>query len=148
LSFVFQFILGMRKNTMRISKQQIFTKIHLVISVMIVVPVAFIYGFNPSSQFNIFLNTIDEHNFFKAIMGLYLGFSILWILGIFKANYLKIALISNIIFMLGLGIGRLLSLSIDGTPTFGYMFGTFAELFLGLYGLWVLKLHHHTSTNS
>ncbi len=121
------------------SKRDFISKIHLIISVLIVVPVAFVYGFQPDSQFNIHLNTIDEHNFFKAIMGLYLGFSIIWILGIFKAQWLKPALITNIIFMLGLGFGRLLSLFLDGTPTFGYQFGTFAEFFLGFYGLWVLK---------
>ncbi len=115
------------------------SKIHLIISVCIVIPVAFLYGFNPSFQFDIHPNTIDEHNFFKAVMGLYLGFSALWIVGIFKPNYFKIASITNIIFMLGLGFGRLVSLFIDGLPTFGYVFGTFAELFLGFYGLWVLQ---------
>ncbi len=124
---------------MKVTNQQIITKIHLIISVFIVVPVAFVYGFEPSSKFDIHLNTIDEHNFFKAIMGLYLGFSILWILGIFRANYLRLALVTNLIFMLGLGFGRLLSLFLDGTPTFGYQFGTLAEIFLGLYGLWVLN---------
>ena len=120
------------------TKQDFIYKIHLIISVLIVVPVSFVYGFNPSSEFDIQLQTIDEHNFFKAIMGLYLGFSALWILGIFKHQYLKIALITNIIFMLGLGFGRVLSLFMDGNPTFGYQFGTFAELFLGFYGVWVL----------
>ena len=121
-------------------KQDFINKIHLIISVCIVVPVSFVYGFNPNYQFNIQINTVDEHNFFKAIMGLYLGFSILWTLGIFKNQYLKIALITNIIFMLGLGFGRVLSFFFDGTPTFSYQFGTFAELFLGLYGCWVLKI--------
>lgn len=130
------------------TKQDLITKIHLIISVLVVIPVAFFYGFNPSSEFDIHLNTIDEHNQFKAIMGLYLGFSALWILGIFKANYLKLALISNIIFMLGLGCGRVLSWLTDGIPTFGYQFGTFAELFLGLYGLWVLKSHYYTAKNT
>ncbi len=124
---------------MKITKQHIITKIHLIISVLIVVPVSVVYGFNPSSEFDIHLNTIDEHNFFKAIMGLYLGFSILWILGVFRVNYLRLALVTNLIFMLGLGLGRLLSLFLDGIPTFGYQFGTVAELFLGFYGLWVLK---------
>lgn len=121
------------------TKQDFINKIHLIISVLIVVPVSFVYGFNPDWQFDIHLNTIDEHNFFKAIMGLYIGFSIVWVLGVFKTNYLKLALITNLIFMLGLGSGRVLSLILDGTPTFGYIFGTFAELFLGFYGLWVLK---------
>ena len=124
---------------MKISKQQITTKIHLIISVLIVVPVAFIYGFNPSTQFDIYLGTIDEKNFFKAIMGLYLGFSMLWILGIFKANYLKLALVSNLIFMLGLAFGRLLSFLLDGTPTFAFIFGIIGEFLLGFYGLWALK---------
>lgn len=130
------------------TKQDFINKIHLIISVLIVVPVSFVYGFGSDSQFDIHLNTVDEHNFFKAIMGLYLGFSVLWILGIFKASYLKLALLSNMIFMLGLGFGRLLSLILDGTPTFGYLFGTFAELFLGFYGLWVLKLSQQSTTNS
>lgn len=120
------------------TKQDFINKTHLIISVLIVIPVSFVYGFNPDSQFDIHLKTIDELNFFKAIMGLYLGFSTLWILGIFKASYLKLALVTNMIFMLCLGLGRLLSLLLDGTPTFGYQFGTFAELFLGCYSVWVL----------
>lgn len=127
---------------MKIKKREIIAKIHLIISVVIVVPVSFLYGFNPSSEFDIHLDTIDEHNAFKAIMGLYLGFSVLWILGVIKPNYLKLALVSNMIFMLGLGFGRLLSLAVDGIPTFAYIFGTFGELILGFYGLWVLKTRY------
>ena len=122
-------------------KQKIITTSHLFISVLIVIPVSIVYGFNPKWQFNIDLNTVDEQNFFKAIMGLYIGFSILWILGIFKTRFLKLAVVSNLIFMLGLGFGRLLSLVIDGTPTPIYLFGTFAELALGIYGIWVLTTY-------
>tara|TARA_B110000008_G_C16763403_1_gene481545 strand:- start:69 stop:473 length:405 start_codon:yes stop_codon:yes gene_type:complete len=121
-----------------ISKRAFTQKIHLVISVLVVIPTAIIYGFEPQSQFDIFLETTDEHNFFKAIMGLYLSFCALWILGIFKLSYLRIALISNTIFMLGLGTGRVISFFLDGVPTFGYQFGTVAELFLGGYGIWTL----------
>ena len=121
------------------TKQDIIKKIHLIISVCIVVPVAFVYGFKPELSFDMFLETVDEQNFHKAIMGLYLGFSALWILGVFKSSYLKSALNTNMIFMLGLGFGRVISIVSDGIPTFGYVFGTVAELFLGIYGLWVLK---------
>jgi hypothetical protein len=121
------------------TKQDIIIKMHLIISVCIVVPIAFVYGFKPELSFDMFLETVDEHNFYKAIMGLYLGFSILWILGVFKSNFLKPAILTNIIFMLGLGFGRVLSILIDGTPTSGYIFGTIAELFLGFYGLWILN---------
>lgn len=122
-----------------IAKSNIINKIHLIISVVIVIPVAILYGFYPDMEFQLFPKTIDEHNFYKAIMGLYLGFSTLWILGVFKHAYLKPALITNMIFMLGLGFGRIVSILNDGIPTFGYQFGTIAELFLGFYGLWVLK---------
>lgn len=120
-------------------KQDIITKIHLIISVFIVVPVAFVYAFYPDFQFELFPKTIDEHNFYKAVMGLYLGFSALWVWGILHSKFLKTALVTNCIFMLGLGSGRLLSLVLDGVPTFGYVFGTVAELVLGIYGLWVIK---------
>lgn len=102
-------------------------------------PVAIMYGFSPNLEFDLFPKTIDEHNFHKAIMGLYLAFSVVWLLGVFKNSYLKIALVSNIAFMLGLGFGRLLSLFIDGMPTQGYLLGTVGEFILGFYGVWVLN---------
>ncbi|RED50715.1 DUF4345 domain-containing protein [Seonamhaeicola aphaedonensis] len=120
-------------------RTQFITKIHLVISICIVVPVAIIYGFIPQILFDINLNTVDEHNVYKAIMGLYLGFAVLWILGICNIKFLRVALISNTIFMLGLGFGRLISLVLDGTPTLFYVFGTIGELVLGFYGFWVLQ---------
>ena len=122
------------------TKTDFINKIHLIISVSIVMPIAIIYGFKPGFSFDMFLETIDEHNFYKAVMGLYLGFSTLWILGVLKASYLKTAVVTNIIFMLGLGFGRVISILVDGIPTFGYVFGVIAELFLGFYGLWVLNL--------
>ena len=121
------------------SKTDFINKIHLIISVSIVVPTAIIYGFKPELSFDMFLETTDEHNFYKAVMGLYLGFSMLWIYGVLKASYLKVAIVTNIIFMLGLGFGRVVSIMVDGIPTFGYVFGVIAELFLGFYGLWVLN---------
>ena len=68
------------------SKDDIITKIHLIISICVVIPVAFVYGLKPELCFDMFLETIDEHNFYKAIMGLYLGFAILWIIGVFKST--------------------------------------------------------------
>lgn len=114
-------------------------RIHLIISIAVVIPAAIIYGFFPESVLEITPNTIDESNFHKAIMGLYLGFSIIWLLGILKEGYLKIALVSNIIFMLGLGSGRVLSILLDGMPSIAYSLGTIGELTLGIYGLYVYR---------
>jgi hypothetical protein len=68
------------------NKENLKQKIHLVISLIIVVPVSFLYGFDLLYQINIDLNTTDELNVFKAIMGLYLAFSSLWLLGILNKN--------------------------------------------------------------
>ena len=120
----------------KISKQNI----HLLISIIIVIPVALQYGFQPNYQFELYPKTTDEHSFFKAVMGLYLGFSMVWILGIVKDSYLRIALVTHFIFMLGLGFGRIISLLLDGIPTSGYVYGTVGELILGFYSIYVLKM--------
>ena len=116
-----------------------YKNIHLYISLVIVVLAALIYGFYPDLILDIQLNTVDEHNAFKGIMMLYLGFSALWVIGLFKSNHFKTALVTNIIFMLGLASGRLISLILDGIPSSVYLFGVFGKLILGLYGIWVLN---------
>jgi len=121
------------------TRKAIISKIHLVISVIIVIPVAIIYGFDLGSFLDLNPNSIDELNFMKAVMCLYLGFSVLWVLGILKSNFLKPALWSNFIFMCALAFGRILSLIIDGVPSGAYIFGTLGEMILGAYGFWVLR---------
>lgn len=123
---------------MKITSNTIITKIHLLISVIIVVPASLIYGFDLGEFLNLEPNTVDENNFYKAVGGLYLGFSGLWIIGLFKKSFLNTALLTNCIFMLGLATGRLISFFIDGVPSNAYIFGTIGEYILGFYGLWVL----------
>ncbi len=115
--------------------------LHLLISVLIVLPTGIIYG-SPSilsQQLDIQVNTIDLSNMLKAIMSLYIGVSIIWILGMWKKEYWKRATELNILFMLTLAIGRTLSMIIDGLPTNGYIFGIIAEFFLGFFSIYQLK---------
>ena len=117
--------------------------LHLLVSVLIVVPTAIIYG-SPSflqKQFDIQVNTIDLSNFLKATMCLYLGASMVWILGICKTSYWKRATELNILFMLTLAIGRTISLRIDGVPTSAYVFGIIIEFILGFYSIYQLKTY-------
>ena len=119
----------------------ILKNLHLFISVVIVVPTGIIYG-SPSilpEYLNIRVSTIDLSNMLKANMVLYLGISMVWILGIWKPEYWKRATELNILFMLTLGIGRTLSMITDGLPTEGYIFGTIAELTIGLFSLYQLN---------
>ena len=117
--------------------------LHLIISVLIVVPVAFVYGIIPDKALPVFLDfkveTTDLNNVFRAIMGLYLAFSCLWIIGIFKSNYWYAATLSNMLFMLGLACGRIVSLLVDGIPSIVFFVGTIGELILPLYTFYQLK---------
>ena len=113
--------------------------LHLLISVLIVIPIGCIYGFNPNLLFDVNLNSIDEANIFKAIMGLYLGFSTLWIIGILKPAFWKIATLSDMIFMFGLAFGRIISIVFDGIPSTIFVLGTIGELVLGFYGWYFLQ---------
>ena len=117
-------------------------KISLIISVMVVIPISLIYGFKPELLLDIDLVTNDEYNFAKGVMGLYLAFSLFWGYGLINSKVLKPALISNVLFMLGLVIGRSVSILVDGWPSVLYMFGLFGELVLGLYTLHVLSYKH------
>ena len=121
------------------SKQEFIGRVHLILSVLIVIPAALIYGFKPELIIDVNLTTIDEHSVFKAIMGIYLAFALLWFMGVTNTKYFKTALRSNMLFMMGLGLGRLLSMLIDGIPSTIYVLGTIGELVLGVYGIWVLS---------
>ena len=113
--------------------------VSLIISVFIVIPVGIIYGFSPNFLFDVHLDTTDEYNVFKAITGIYLAFSVVWILGILRAKYWQIAIVSNFIFMFGLAFGRIISVFCDGIPSALFVVGIFGELVLGLHSLRIWK---------
>jgi Domain of unknown function (DUF4345) len=113
--------------------------LHLILSSLIVFPAAIVYGFQSNLLFNAPITTLDQATIFKAIMGLYFGFGSLWVLGIFKDNYWKTSTLSNMIFMLGLGFGRIISLLTDGVPSTIFVIGLFGELILGFYAYYQLK---------
>ncbi len=113
--------------------------LHLIISSAIVISAAFVYGFSPNLFLKVDTNTIDEANILKAIFGLYLAFASLWILGIFNQNFWKTATICNMLFMFGLGFGRIISVILDGIPSTIFVIGTFGELVLGFYAFYIFN---------
>ena len=120
--------------------------LHLIISVSIVVPTALIYG-SPSvlpGHLDIQVNTIDLANMLKAIMWLYLAVSFVWILGVYRPKYWKVATQLNVLFMISLAVGRTISMVMDGLPTGGYIFGVVAEYTLGFYSLYQLRIHQES----
>lgn len=125
-----------------------FKNLHLIISLLVVVPAAFIYGFKPEASlpflFDFEPNTTDLKNVFRAIMCLYLGISIVWYLGIVKPGLWKTATILNMVFMAGLGLGRFISLVLDGIPSMAFAWGLLGELVLAVFAAIQLKISAST----
>ena len=116
---------------------------HLLVSTIVLVPIALIYGILPNKilpiLFDIKIETIDLMHVFRAIMGLYLGIICLFILGIYKPKYWEIATLINVVFMGGLVFGRLISIVVDGQPSMLFLIGFFVELLLAFWGIINLK---------
>ncbi len=97
----------------------------------------------------------DLTHIFRAIMGLYMGMIVLWVLGAFQANLTRAAVIAEIVFMIGLFLGRVLSLIVDGVPSSLLVLYAILEITMGLGGVLVLKKlsttqldHDHTTCRS
>lgn len=116
--------------------------LHLGLSATVVFGVALIYGANPNKVlpliFEFRVDNLELKNIFRAIMGLYIGFAIYWIIGIKKNKYWRSATVSNVIFMGGLAFGRLISTIFDGIST-QYTIGLILELIVMVWGIYNLK---------
>jgi hypothetical protein len=82
---------------------------------------------------------VDLTHVFRAIMGLYQGMIVLWILGALRSDMTRVAVISEITFMFGLAFGRVLSIVIDGMPSLLLIGYTLIEIAMGCWGFLVLK---------
>jgi hypothetical protein len=124
---------------------------HLLISVVVVFPIALTYGLFPSEMlpklFDFEVQTTDLKNVFRAIMGLYLAFTLLWILGILNPQYWKSATISNLLFMAGLALGRIISMIIEGLPSEVFVFGTVGELVLAFFSAFNLVKYNKAKSS-
>lgn len=115
----------------------------LILAVLGLIPIALSYGlFPPITMHFLFGIEAEGINFvqiFRAIMGLYLALALFWLLGAYKQKYRLPALYSLVVFMLGLGSGRLLSLVIDGMPHWLLFVYLLLEIGLGLTGIFMIK---------
>ena len=119
-------------------------KAYLLIIAIGLVPVALSYGANPTGmlprllKFNV--EAPNESQVFRALMCLYFATSVFWIMGAFRSDWQNAALIWAAFFMLSLALGRLLSLTLDGSPTAPLLNVYLAvEIFAGLLALWLLR---------
>jgi hypothetical protein len=117
--------------------------LHLIISILVIIPIALAYGLYPQMilplLFDFKVDAINLANIFRAMMVLYLGMSVIWIMGVIKSKLWVTATITNITFMGGLALGRLVSLALDGIPGIYLLIGFMLELVLAIWGLINLK---------
>lgn len=122
--------------------------LHLIISVLIVIPAALFYGLFPNETlpvlFDFEVQSTDLKNVFRAILGLYLAFSTFWIMGILKPDFWKMATLSNFIFMIGLVSGRMLSMILDGIPSPAFSYGIIGELILAIFALYQYRKYKNS----
>lgn len=122
--------------------------LHLIISVLIVIPAALFYGLFPNETlpvlFDFEVQSTDLKNVFRAILGLYLAFSTFWIMGILKPDFWKMATLSNFIFMIGLVSGRMLSMVLDGIPSSAFSYGIIGELILAIFALYQYRKYKNS----
>ena len=108
-----------------------------------VFPVALTYGVNPQVTlaylYDIEVNNVNLSNIFRAIMGLYIALNIFWVIGAFKKTLLLPAMWSLTIFMTGIGLGRLMSLIIDGVPYSAFLLYMLLEFIFAIFGFFFIK---------
>jgi hypothetical protein len=120
-----------------------YKNIHLLISSVFIIPIAFVYGLRPQNilpqLFDFTVSGTDLSNIFRAIMGLYLAMGIFWIAGIVKPELWRAATIANIVFMSGLACGRMISMKLDGPPSACFSVGLAVEALLAAWGIMNLR---------
>ncbi|RRQ47493.1 DUF4345 domain-containing protein [Maribacter algicola] len=118
--------------------------LQLLISGTIVIMAGFAYGLHPSYVMPLALGfeveALAMRNIFRAILGIYLGLGIYWLLGAFRPSLWKPATLNNVFFMGGIAFGRLLGLCIDGF-SLAFFIPMVLELLFMVWGLYNLKAY-------
>jgi len=106
-------------------------------------PIALSYGAAPSVSmqwlFGIPVDTLNLTHVLRAVMGLYLGMIVIWVLGAFRASLTGPALVCCAVFMLGLAFGRGLSMLIDGPPHWLLSLYAVLEVCLGATAVYLYR---------
>ena len=91
---------------------------YLILASVVVAGIALLYGVSPRWFASSFLGVADlDRNvahILRAIMGLYLGFGLLWLFAAFSSKHRNAAVLTTLIFAAGLVSGRIVSLVADG----------------------------------
>jgi hypothetical protein len=117
---------------------------YLILAFVVVSSIGMLYGVSPQRFARSFLGVVDlDQNLahiLRAVMGLYLGLGLFWLVAASRSKLRNTAVLTTLIFSVGLVSGRLISLYADGIPSRILVFYTIAELALAPLAYWVYRL--------
>jgi len=118
-------------------------QLFLIAAAVGLAPIALSYGLAPELSleylFQISVTDTNSLHIFRAIMGLYLAMAAFWTLGAFNPLLTQAAIYSLVVFMLGLALGRILSIIVDGVPDGLLVVYLLLELGFGIIGIVLLR---------
>lgn len=116
--------------------------LNLVLSGIVVIIAGFVYGGHPSYLMPLLLDypveALELKNMLRAVMGIYLGIGIFWLIGAYRPKLWYAATLSNVLFMGGISVGRLVSTIFDGISV-PFTPALILELLFFAWGLYHLK---------
>jgi len=119
------------------------TRLYLNVTAGGVALVALGYALAPhtavGSLLTVSFDRTDQVHIFRAIMGLYLGMVGFWYFSASRPEYSRAAVLSAVLFMLGLALGRIISMVVDGMPSPFLTAATFVEIGAGIWGMMILR---------
>jgi hypothetical protein len=123
------------------------SRFYLLFSAVGLFVIAVSYGVAPAEVLprvlDLSVEGTDLTHIFRAIMGLYLGMIVLWVLGAFRSELTRAAVTAEVVFMFGLALGRVASIVVDGVPSTLLVSYTILEIAMGSWGLLILKKPSH-----
>ena len=127
----------MVNNSMTIPKN-----LNLILSGIIVIIAGVVYGGHPTFIMPKLLGfevvDLELKNMLRAVMGIYFGVGLFWIIAAFKPKIWYGATLCNVLFMGGISFGRIVSTVVDGiSPLFTP--ALILELLFFGWGLYNLK---------
>ena len=92
--------------------------LNLLLSGLIVIIAGLVYGGHPTLLMPKILGfeveALELKNMLRAVMGIYLGIGVFWLMGALRPQLWSAATLSNVLFMGGISFGRIVSTVFDG----------------------------------
>ncbi|MFS4417832.1 DUF4345 domain-containing protein [Maribacter sp. 2307ULW6-5] len=116
--------------------------LHLRLSGIIVILAGIGYGGAPAQVLPLVLGVevtaLEVKHILRAVMGIYAGIGVFWLLGAHRATLWYAATLSNVLFMGGISLGRLIASLVDGA-LWPFTVALVLELWFFAWGLYNLK---------